>query len=321
LLRLSTVLRGARVALGVGLLALLCTRVRPQELATLAREGDGGQLALALGLLFAANPLIQTLRLHVLVVRYTKSLAVTFEVFSVGAFFNLMLPSNVGGDAVKLLYLKRLRAENWGGPFALLMLHRFTGMMVLLVGAAVYAVVSHARIAVLLADARVQAHVPVSALALAGGAALVGLLGWLALSPRYRERIGGPVRRFAAECGRALVEVGARATAELLLLTVAFHFIRMVAFYLLVAATGQHIGLLDLLIVLAATAVAGVVPLSVGGLGLMEGAVSLTLGLFGVAPSAALVAALANRAILLAGAGIGGVLYVTSRGDRAARES
>ncbi|MFI5308208.1 MAG: UPF0104 family protein, partial [Polyangiales bacterium] len=65
-------------------------------------------------------------------------------------------------------------------------------------------------------------------------------------------------------------------------------------------------------------AVAGVLPLSVGGLGLMEGAVSITLGWFGVSASAALATALVQRVVLLAGAAIGSVFYFQSRDTTAA---
>lgn len=312
----ATLLRWLRVAFGIGLLALLVTRVKFEELRELARHGDGKQLALALGLLFVANPLVQTLRLHVLVARYTQKLATTFKLFAVGAFFNTMLPSNVGGDAIKLLYLKRMRAESWGGPFALLMLHRATGMLVLLLGAATHAGLHRARLAQALRVAQVETGAPVKALALGLALALLAVLGWLLLAQRHRARLSGLLYGFLGECRAALLLVGPRALTELLLLTLAFHFIRMLAFYVLVQYAGQRIELWDLLIVLAATALAGVVPISVGGLGLMEGAISVMLALFGVAPSAGILAALANRVILLAGAAIGGVVYVTEKQTR-----
>ncbi|HMI92241.1 MAG TPA: hypothetical protein VK509_12785, partial [Polyangiales bacterium] len=67
-----------RVALGVGLLALLISRVDPGEYAALVRAGDPRQLALGLGLLFLAFPVLQALRLHPLVARYTQSISATF---------------------------------------------------------------------------------------------------------------------------------------------------------------------------------------------------------------------------------------------------
>jgi uncharacterized membrane protein YbhN (UPF0104 family) len=310
----AALLRWLRLTVGLGLLALLLARVDLVELRSLARHGDPLQLLLGLSLLFAANPLVQTLRLHVLVARYTQTLATSFKVFVVGSFFNTMLPSNVGGDAVKLLYLKRMRAETWGGPFALLMLHRATGMLVLLVGAAAHAALNRERLVAALHAARVETHLPLNALALAGLLVLALGIGWLSLAGNIRARVAAVLRSFLAECAEALAQVGPRALGALAFWTLAFHFMRMLAFYTLVRYAGQHIELWDLLIVLAATAVAGVMPISVGGLGLMEGAISMMLALFGVSESAGIVAALANRLVLLAGAALGGLVYLTDRG-------
>ena len=66
-----------KVAVGLGLLTFIVTRVDPGELGRLLRRGDPGQLALGIGLLFLANPIMQALRLHVLVARHTERLAVT----------------------------------------------------------------------------------------------------------------------------------------------------------------------------------------------------------------------------------------------------
>jgi uncharacterized protein (TIRG00374 family) len=224
-----------------------------------------------------------------------------------------MLPSNVGGDAVRLLYLRKLQAQSWGGPFVLLMLHRFTGMMVLLIAAGAYALACWDRIAAVLGAAHVQAFVPLAALSWGAALLVLLVLGWLVLSARLRAKIAGPLRRFAGECRDGLRELGMRRVIELLLLTVAFHVVRMLAFYVLVQYAGQSIALLDILIVLAATAIAGVIPISVGGLGLMEGAISVTLGLFGVSQGAAFAAAAANRLVMWLGAAIGGLVYLGSR--------
>jgi uncharacterized membrane protein YbhN (UPF0104 family) len=305
--------RWLKVAVGVALLAFIVSRVDPRELALLAHKGDGRKLALGLLLLYLANPILQALRLHVLVARYTQSVWLTFKIFFVSAFFNTMLPSNVGGDAVRLLYLRRLQAQSWGGPFVLLMLHRFTGMLVLLVAAGAYALASWERIARVLRAAQVEAFLPLGSLAW-GAVLLCAAAGaWLALSTRHRARLAALLRRFGAECTDGLRRVGLRATIELLVLTTSFHVVRMLAFYVLVQYAGQSIRMFDVLIVLAATAIAGVIPISVGGLGLMEGAISVTLGLFGVSQGAAFAAAAANRLVMWLGAAIGGLVYLGSR--------
>ena len=304
--------RWLRVAFGLALLSVLIARVDPSEYRGFVERGDPVQLGLGLGLLFLAFPVLQALRLHPLVARYTGSLRATFSVFMVGAFFNTMLPSNVGGDAVRLLYLRRMKADNWGGPFAMLMLHRATGMGVLLVAAAIHGAIEHRRLARVLSG--VELTLPGPSLLLA---ALLGLAA-CTVAVRVIARSGHPLarrlQRFVGDCWRATTEVGVGPTLLLLALTAVFHLVRMLAFLLLVRYTGQSIGFWDLLPVLTATALAGVVPLTVGGLGLMEGAISVTLGLFGVGQAAAVATALANRVVLLVSAALGGLIYVLSGG-------
>jgi len=70
--------------------------------------------------------------------------------------------------------------------------------------------------------------------------------------------------------------------------------------------------------VLAVTAIAGVIPITAGGLGLVEGAISMTLALYGVSEGAALAVAIVNRLVLLAGAATGGLVYLAVRAAPAA---
>jgi uncharacterized membrane protein YbhN (UPF0104 family) len=287
--------------------------VDPRELAQLLRRGDTSQLALGVGLLFLANPIMQALRLHVLVARYTERLAVTLKIFFVSAFFNSMLPSNLGGDAIRLVYLRQLRAGNWGGPFALLLLHRASGMATLLLGAGAYAALQHERLAAVLRRGHIETRVPVEAFALAALLMLLLGLAFLALSGQQRSRLTARLRGFAANCAQALSQVGALVAVQLLVLTLAFHFTRMLAFYVIVHYAGESVGLWDLSIVLAVTALAGVIPITAGGLGLVEGAISMTLALYGVSEGAALAVAIANRLVLLVGAAAGGLVYLAVR--------
>jgi uncharacterized membrane protein YbhN (UPF0104 family) len=306
-------MRWLKVAVGLGLLAFIVTRVDPRELAQLLRRGDARQLALGVGLLFLANPIMQALRLHVLVARYTERLAVTLKIFFVSAFFNSMLPSNLGGDAIRLVYLRQLRADNWGGPFALLLLHRASGMVTLLLGAGAYAVVQHERLAAVLRAGHIETRVPVEAIGVAALLVLVLALVFFALSSAQRTRLTGKLRGFFTNCAQALSQVGMLVAVQLLVLTLAFHFTRMLAFYVILHYAGESVGLWDLSIVLAVTALAGVIPITAGGLGLVEGAISMTLALYGVSEGAALAVAITNRLVLLVGAAAGGLVYLAVR--------
>lgn len=310
----------AQIAVGLGLLAWLLRDVEFAELRALLARGDRVGLAAGFALLLCALPLLQALRLHVLVVPYTRRLASSFEVFFVGAFFNNFLPSNLGGDAVRLLYLRRLTTSDWGGPLAMLLLHRASSFAVLLAGALISLPLRREALVVAF---RGQSTLPrwlVPATFVAVGAAVLAL-AVVAAWPRLRRKLVAIARRLGTESLAALRQTSHRSLAALALLSILFHASRMFGVVVLLGALGAHAHPLDVLIGLAVSGFAVVLPLSVGGLGVMEGALSMTLVAFGIPATAAIAVALVNRTVLLLNAGIGGVVYLGSRRELRALKS
>ncbi len=318
MLRRALASRLLRALVGIGLLAFIVSRADLGEVARLFARGETELLAAGLALLALANPGLQALRLHILVARYTQRLASTLRIFFVSAFFNTLLPSNLGGDAIRLLELRRHHADNWGGPFALLLLHRVSGMAVLLVAGIACALSSWERLRGVLRSAkvRVDAHVPWQLVPIALVMITVLVLLWLRLSAGLQTKIRARAQAFLRDCRQALAQIGARSAIALLCATVAFHAARALAFALLVRYAGQSIALSDVVLVLAVSAIAGVVPITIGGLGVVEGAITLMLSLFGVSGSAGLIVALSNRFVLLLGAAAGGCVYLAGKTER-----
>jgi uncharacterized membrane protein YbhN (UPF0104 family) len=305
-------LRSLKIAIGIGLLVWLLASVDLAEVTRVARQGDPWLLAFGLLLLLLSLPVFQAWRLHVLIDEYTLTWATTLHVFFVGAFFNNLLPSNVGGDAVRLVYLQRMRGGNWGAPLALLMLHRLSGIGVILVIAALYLLFAGDRAIADLSGLDVQG--PSRAL-IAGGVGLVVLLGLagLLVPGALRAKLVMLGGKLWADFVTGWREVGAPAMTWLTVLTVGFHATRLFGFLYVVRYRGQDVGIGELIIVMAVTAVLALVPITVGALGVMEGSITLMLGAYGVSEPAAVAVALANRLVLLLSALVGGVLYVTER--------
>ncbi len=304
-----------KVAFGVGLLAWTVSGIRPDELARLARQGEPRYLVLGVGSLLVAMLYFQWSRLHLLIKGYTDGIATSLKIFYVGALFNNVLPSNIGGDAIRLMYLKSLRADNWGTPFMLLLLYRVSGFTLLVAAGLVYVTFDHARLIGLLAERDVLVSfsattwVAVGAVALLGVAAAVFVLR--RLSARVRERIFG----FLRNCRGAFAQLSRADAWKLVIQTMLFHGFRLASFYYLILYLGQHVSAWDLLFVLSATSVVAVLPITIAGLGVMEGSISLLLTMYGVSASSAVAIALVNRAVMLLLAAIGGIIYLASRGD------
>jgi uncharacterized protein (TIRG00374 family) len=304
--------RIVKVGIGVGLLAWLLAGVDFGELAEVARQGDPGLLALGLSMMVLSLPVFQAWRLHVLIDTYTQSWATTLRVFFVGAFFNNVLPSNVGGDAVRLVYLQRLRGGNWGAPLALLMLHRLSGIGVILVVAVAYLALAGDRAIEALGGISVDSH---ALWIVAGTVVIAGLLGIAALflPGALRAKVVRRVQKFSGDFVAGWREVSGPALIWLIILTAGFHATRLLGFLYVVRYMGQDVGVGELIIVMAVTAVLALVPVTVGALGVMEGSITLMLVAYGVSHPAAVAVALANRMVLLLSALIGGFVYVTER--------
>ncbi|HEX2677824.1 MAG TPA: lysylphosphatidylglycerol synthase transmembrane domain-containing protein, partial [Polyangiales bacterium] len=227
--------------------------------------------------------------------------------------FNNLLPSNIGGDAVRLVYLKNLKSDNWGTPFMLLLLHRLSGFVVLVFSGLFYLALEHDR----LFQLAKQQHVPLSMGHGKGGYVLIAAVVGIALAALVIRKLQGKLRGrvvgFLQNCRAAFLVVPRRDFVWLMVHTFFFHFSRMLAFYFLVEYLGEHVSLWDLVFVISATGIVAVIPLTIAGVGLVEGSISGLLALFGVANDPAVAVALLNRVVLILMAAIGGVVYASTR--------
>ncbi len=307
-------LRVLKVLVGLSLLGWLLSTVDFAELGRVARRGDPALLALGLLMSLLSLPVFQAWRLHVLIKPYTETWRSTLHVFFVGALFNNVLPSNVGGDAVRLLYLKRMRDTSWGAPLALLLLHRLSGIGVIVLIAGVYALIAPAHAFDWLEGLPIA--LPSSAmLAAVTGALVLAGLSFVLLPRALREKLVARFAKLLADCMGGVREVGPKSMLALVVLTVGYHLTRLLGFLYIVRYMGENVSFGALIMVMAVTAVLALAPVTVGALGVMEGSITIMLGAYGVSAPAAVTVALVNRIVLLLSAAVGAVLYSTERRD------
>jgi glycosyltransferase 2 family protein len=301
-----------RLAFGLSVLAWIAWQLELAKLLAIARAGEPRHFALGCGFLVVAMLGLQWTRLHLLIKSYQPGLAMSLKIFFVGALFNNFLPSNLGGDAMRLIYLQGLRAQSWATPFTLLLVYRLSSFVMLLLGGFVYIALEHARLVQLLRAQQLWVE-PRGSTWLA---AMGGGLGLLAIAFALRERLSARVKRRAAEfaraCQAALQLLSRRDLCWLFVQTGLFHLCRMLSFYFLVRYGGQSIALWDLVFVISATAVMAVLPVTVAGLGVLEASITGLLVMYGVELSSAGAVAFVNRAVLLLTAAIGGIIYLRS---------
>lgn len=305
---ISRALRWGKPVFGLALLALLASQVDVARLAELMQRGELLQLTLALGSFVGALVGFQAFRLHILVRAYTGSIGASWQLFFVGAFFNNLLPSNVGGDAVRLLYLRRRGDADWAGPLSRLVLHRVSGITSIMVAFAAYALLLPGRLDGALSRLRIEVRFGVLTVGVLGLLLLAALL-LLSLRSTVGRRLWTRGQAFMGRFAAGLQQVTGGTLVLLAVLTFAFHGLRMVGFYVGASFFGQTIAFWDIVPVLMVTAVVALLPLTVGGLGLVEGSLSVGLAAFGVSTEAAVGLALIHRLALLLVAAIGGLVY------------
>ncbi|MFN2607285.1 MAG: lysylphosphatidylglycerol synthase transmembrane domain-containing protein [Acidimicrobiales bacterium] len=200
-----------------------------------------------------------------------------------GLFVANFLPSTIGGDVLRVM---RVSADNGDAPasFASVVLERLTGVLVL----PVLTLVAFAlRPSLLRLGTASRLAVVLSLASLAG---LVGVLA-LAASPRLGGRLAGHESwlRFVGAVHLGLDRMRRRpaAAAGALGLAVVYQLTVVVAAVAAAHALGIDVGWVPMLAFVPVVAIAQVVPLSVGGLGLREGALVLLLHPLGVAASKA----------------------------------
>lgn len=279
----------ARLAISAVMLGVLLARVPSFEPADLVPEWTLGTAAwlVAAALLTLAGIVLSAVRwqrvLDVLDIRERLPRLVSHNL--AGQFVSNVLPTTIGGDVLRVSRLSRDTGET-PGTFASVVLERLTGWLVLpvitVVGFLVNPGLRHLGTAT-----KVALALAVSTLVL-----LVGVLAAAASS-----RVGGRFaaradwRRFAGAIHLGVVKMRSNPGAAVNVLAAGFAY--QLTLVLAAVAAAQALGLraaglTALLAFFPAVLIAQVLPISMAGLGVREGAFVLFLGPLGVAKEEAI---------------------------------
>jgi uncharacterized membrane protein YbhN (UPF0104 family) len=323
--------RWLRPLFGLGLLAFLLWRVDWQELTRIVSQASVGYVGVAL-LIELLNVLPRVLRWRALLLTQgtREPFLRLFSIYLVGSFFNNFLPSNVGGDSVRMLRMGQLTGQGVDAVSSVLV-ERLCGLFaVLLMG--VVAVLSNWR------------------LASAGGIGLLVLgvfvafvLGMLVLfnlrwvrfwadrlpppTPPDRGGLGNPPDRggvrgvlavLLGKLGKLYDSIYAfrghgRVLLVVLALSLLFRFGYVFGLYVQSFALHMPIPFVWLMMAISLIAVVTSLPLSLNAIGIQEGAYVFFLGLAGIAAPQALALALLSRGVRLAVSLVGGVIYLLGK--------
>ena len=225
------------------------------------------------------------------------------HLYFVGAFFNIFLPSGMGGDAVKMAELAHATGR---GPEAIgtTLVDRATGLWVLFVLAALALPFSHALLP--------QGWAPIIALGTVG----VVLGGWIVMGTPLVPWIGSKVRLPGQEklerFYRSVSQLGYPALGKACIVSLTFDVLLIIFNVLIAYSLGvdQPLGIFLLFTPIISFSLA--LPISIGGLGVREQTYVLLFHPLGVSDAASVAMSLTNYVLTNVVVGlIGGVLYAS----------
>ncbi|MGI9023775.1 MAG: lysylphosphatidylglycerol synthase transmembrane domain-containing protein [Acidimicrobiales bacterium] len=268
-----------RIGVSAAMLALLLSRVHLSSLLPERQASTIPWLVVALVVWMAAVALsvVRWQRVLDAIDHPAPASALTSYTLA-GLFVANFLPSTIGGDVLRVV---RLSADNGDAPasFASVVLERLTGFVVL----------PMITLAALAVDPSLLGLGAASKLALAlSVASLVALVAILAVAAS--TRLGGRLAnhenwpRFVGAVHLGIDRIRRRpaAAATVMVSSFAYQLTIILAAFAASRALGLTVGLVPLLAFVPVVAIAQVLPISVGGLGLREGALVLLLAPLGV---------------------------------------
>lgn len=234
-------------------------------------------------------------RLFASAMRFTHSLPRMTSYAFVGNFFNLVLPTSMGGDVIRAWYLDGKSGRKLAA-FASVFLDRLNGLLVLLVMACT---------AVVLSPVPLPAWIPLSIAVIAGG----GVLGIsaLALAERWGRLPAKRVRQLQTML-HLLKEPRTLIAATLLSIFVQVSSVAIV--WLIGLGLQMPVPTAYYWIMVPMVSLLTLLPVSINGMGVREGGVVLFLAPLGVEHGIALTLAFLWFLVYAAASMIGGVVYL-----------
>lgn len=307
----------ARIVVSVTLISYVFYKAGFNQIWETLKHTDGFFLLLS----FIMTPIlvfVSAWKWHVILKALTINVSIfrCFWLYILGYFFNSVLPTNVGGDVVRAYAL----GKSTGRPaeaFSSVFVERFTGLSVLLFMAI---------LAFGLALRKLWSVWLTVAL-------LICILGYASilvtiLNPKilrwFSHRQVGAAQKIVIKLGKfqkatLSLKNDKRAFIFAVVNSFLFYVLAVVNVYASALAFRAPITFLDALIITPIVMVITMIPISIGGIGLAEGAYFFVFGRMGIPGAVGLSVALLLRAKALA-AGIVGGFYYTTLGIHVKRE-
>ncbi len=289
--------RFAGFAIGLAILVFLVLQVEWDQVWKAMSQGDSVVLLTTLILHAFSLIFLQGMRFKELILDQEmrkRAFLITFAAL----FTKQFLPTAIGGDAVRVWMLGKSSAYSWRNALGVAALYRLLGLLPIFFFAVLYTLFSDTLTR--LAFRMDSPNWPILV--------LFAVFGFLFFFLLYK-------RAWIAKVADSIRALGSKRLSRALIWAALFHLARAIAIagYLLALGANQP-AFPDILFVLSLLVVVGLLPLSIGGAGIVEGTLVIALIAYGVPQAEAVAVALFNRcALLLSAASSGMGLFVFER--------
>lgn len=299
-----------KIAISALLIWWLVSQSNMERLAENMASANLWGLALAVVVLVCLSA-AQGLRWSLIVRSMGKSIHFrdAYLIVLIGIFFNQTLPSSIGGDAVRMWRVYRLGLSAVAAVHSV-MLDRLTALLALILMAAIGMPV----IFDLLGDSPERWGVPVLV--------VVGLAAFAALF--LFDRIPGramkwrPVEAIAELSGDARRALMSPATAiPVLTISVCIHSVGALTVYIIAQALALPVNALDCIILVPPVILFSMLPISIAGWGLREGAMVTAFSFVGIGYDEAFAMSVLFGLVIMASGIPGGIIWLLHGSKRA----
>jgi len=293
-----------RIVISLGLLAFLLTKVGVRETWESLQGANIGYL-LAVFLLYLLGIVLRSYRWRIFLNAQgvCASLPKLISLCLIGVFFNLVLPSGFGGDVVRVYELSQYSSRT-ASSITTVFMDRLSGFLALF---------AMATLALAFSYRLVPPEVGVTIIAIFL-ASLVGT-GALFSRPLWRRLKGLPLLSSLAQRERVKelylsAQIYSLAPfVQAISLSLAFNILLMIMNYLAALSFGVEISFWYFLLFIPIISFLLVLPISLSGLGVREGAYIYLFSRVGVPSSSALAISLSIYAVTVATGLIGALIY------------
>jgi uncharacterized protein (TIRG00374 family) len=294
-----------KALVSIGLIAVLATRLDYARVLSYWRLLNGVWILGALGILFLEMCLLAGVRLKLMLVSVDarRPLTTTAQIALCGFFFEQVTIGFVGGDAIRLWLLRRTHVP-FGRAIQALLLDRACGFASL----------------VLLSLIGVQALLPLveesvrEVITVALGAFVAaGLLGIAVIVVLTKVLRPTKLSAYWQRFGLSEHPVSMATLAIVFILAVATQLLNVLVFWMLGQSLGLPTALQQWFIVAPTVLLVSMLPISIGGWGVREGAMVVALHGFGISAEDALLPSVLFGLCAVLATLPGGILWVINR--------